>query len=105
VIELADHRLTSKRFGTDCHGQVRSLAGHGGALSAVQPLAADLAQRVRPALGRCPIVVLAARPSLGIQHGAQGGEQRLSRLRIEVPVDPDHPEQRHRGVQPPAGAP
>src|SRR5439155_6240610 len=85
----------------DGHGQVRPLRTNALPLAEVQPLPADLAEGVRPALRRRPIVARAARSGLRVEDGAQRGQQGLAGLGIEVAIKPDHPEEGDRGVQPP----
>jgi len=102
VIELAGAaaRARPERVRIHRQGDVRAFAADGRSLSEVEPLTTDLAERIGAFLRRRPIV-LGTRTRLGVQHRAQRREQRLARLGIEIAVDPHHPEQRDRRVQPP----
>ncbi len=68
---------------------------------AVEPLPTDLAQRVGPPLRGRALVIVAVRPRLGVEDRAQGGEERFAGFGVEVAVDPDYPQLRRGGVQPP----
>jgi hypothetical protein len=67
---------------------VRPLAGDLGPVRAVEPAAAELGQDVRPALG-CGPRILDTVPRPRILYGAEGGDQRLSGLGVEVAIDTD----------------
>jgi hypothetical protein len=99
VIQLAGAAFAiSKGITVDRHADVRSLPGHLRPVGRVQPLPADLAQGVGPSLGQRSVVPL-PQPGLGIQNGSKGRQERFSRLRIEVTVDPNHPEERDGRMQ------
>jgi len=55
----------------DRDGQVGSFSGHRRSVGPIQPLAANLAQGVGAALRGCPVVVLATRTGLRVEHGPQ----------------------------------
>jgi hypothetical protein len=80
---------------------VGSFAADHRPVRAVDPLPADLAQRVcEPLRGRA-IVFGGLRSRLGVKNRAEGGQERFAGLRVEVTVDTDHPQVRRGGVQPP----
>lgn len=79
---------------------VRAFTGHSRAIRTIHPLPADLAEGVRPALRRCSIVGVCARPParLGVEHRSERREEALARLGIEVAVDAHHAPEGYRGV-------
>jgi hypothetical protein len=93
VIQLAGSAAGRNRIRINRHRDVWTLAGHGQPLGQVEPLTADLAERIGPALHGRP-VVRRARTRLGVEHRSERRQQRLTRLGIEVAVHPHHPEQR-----------
>ncbi len=99
LVVHARRRLTTENPGVDRHGDVRPLSAHRGSLAEIQPLSADLAERVAPPLGRRAIVPRSARPDVGVDHGSKRRQQRLAGLGVEVAVDPHHPEERGGGVE------
>ncbi len=79
----------------DRHRHVRVLTSYGRPFGQIEPLTAYLAERIGSSLRRCPGVSLGPQWRFGVEHCAQGGEQGLARLRIEVAIDPNHTQERH----------
>ena len=99
VVELA-HRVlgTAQHLGTDRDRHVRALSGHARAVGPIQPLAADLAERVGSAL-RWRAIIGCPRARSRVEHRSQRRQERLARFRVQVAVDTHHPEERDRGMQ------
>jgi len=100
VLELA-RRAGEALEGLDAYGErdVWALAGHGRTVREIQPLAAYLAERVGAALRRRPFVALGGRPSVGGELSVEGGEEQLARLRVQVAVGSDPPQEGLRGTE------
>ena len=102
LVELrAACRVARKHPGVDRERDVRPLAADHRPVRVVEPLPTDLAQRVGPPLRGRALVIVAVRPRLGVEDRAQGGEERFAGFGVEVAVDPDYPQIRRGGVQPP----
>ena len=77
---------------------MRSLAGDLRPVGAIEPAPAERHERVGPALGRRPTVRLVV-PRPGVLQATQRGDHGLSRLGVQVSVDPDHAAQQRGDVQ------
>jgi hypothetical protein len=85
----ADATLERVEVHRDRH--VRALAADPGANRPVEPLPADLAERVGPPLRRRAAIIRRPRADLGVDDGTDRGDHGLTGLGVERPVDPDHP--------------
>src|SRR5205814_2119967 len=73
---------------------VGALPSRRGPLGPVQPAAADLSQRVDPALGRGPVILRILPLTIGILAAPERGEHGLTGLRIELAIDPNQSQDR-----------
>jgi hypothetical protein len=83
---------------------VRALAAERGTLGQVEPLPADLAERVGPAL-RGSALVLGPPPRPDVDFRAERGDQVLAVLAIELAVRANHAVGGDHRREPPAGVP
>jgi hypothetical protein len=79
---------------------VGTLTRHLRPIGTSEPRPAELGQGVGPPLGRAPAVLLTT-PRPGVLQGAERGDDRLTRLGIQVSVDPDRAFERGRDVKAP----
>ncbi len=82
---------------------VGTLAGDDRPLGSIQPLTTDLDERIgAPLCGRSSVARICSR--LRIEPGAHCRQDGIACHGIEVAVDPYHPQERGRDVEPSAGA-
>ncbi len=100
MVQLAGSSFASLH-GVNAHGHrdMGSFASYRRPLARIQPLPADLAKGIGTSLSRRPVVAFPARSRLGVQNGPKRRQERLSRFGIEVAVEPNHPQERHGGMQ------